>query len=217
VPKTPYEIWTDRKPTLNYLHVWGCLTEAKLFNPSIEKLSPKTISYHFIGYPDKSKRLCFYCPDRYIKIVKTRHTVFLKDEVIRGSTVPREVRLEEKWVYVPSPMVAEPFFSVPTAVTHMVQGNVIAEPVVDSPVPVGATAIVGSPMAEVDDEVEPIFKNLLPIMRRSNKSLLYRMCYTMNLLEDLRGPEGRLSLMTTRFMLVKKFKWRVIPPLLKKP
>jgi hypothetical protein len=21
VPKTPYEMWTDRKPTLNYLHV----------------------------------------------------------------------------------------------------------------------------------------------------------------------------------------------------
>jgi hypothetical protein len=50
-------------------------------------------------------------------------------------------------------------------------------------------------------------------MRRSNKSLLYRMCHTMNLLEDLRGSEGRLSLMTTRFMLAKKFKWRVIPPL----
>jgi hypothetical protein len=55
VPKTPYKIWTDRNPTLNYLHVWGCSTEAKLFNPSIEKLDPKTVSYHFIGYPDKSK------------------------------------------------------------------------------------------------------------------------------------------------------------------
>jgi hypothetical protein len=54
-------------------------------------------------------------------------------------------------------------------------------------------------------------------MRRSNKSLLYRMCLIMNLLEDLRGPEGRLSLMTTRFMLAKKFKWREIPPLLKRP
>jgi hypothetical protein len=43
-------------------------------------------------------------------------------------------------------------------------------------------------------------------MRSSNKSILYRMCHTMNLLEDLRGPEGRLSLMTTRFILAKKFK-----------
>jgi hypothetical protein len=41
-------------------------------------------------------------------------------------------------------------------------------------------------------------------MRMSNKSLLYRMCHTMNLLGDLRGLEGRLSLMTTWFMLAKK-------------
>jgi hypothetical protein len=31
------------------------------------------------------------------------------------------------------------------------------------------------------------FRNLLPIMRRSNNILLYRMCHVMNLLEDLRG------------------------------
>jgi hypothetical protein len=55
VPKTPYKMWTGRKHTLNYLHVWGCPTEIKLFNPSIGKLDPKTISCHFIGYPDKSR------------------------------------------------------------------------------------------------------------------------------------------------------------------
>jgi hypothetical protein len=53
---------------------------------------------------------------------------------------------------VPTPMVAEPFFSVPATVTPMVQGCVVAEPVVDSRVPVAATPIVGSPMAEVDEE-----------------------------------------------------------------
>jgi hypothetical protein len=70
VPKTPYEIWTDRKSTLNYLHVWGCPAEARIFNLSIGKLDPKTVSYHFIGYPDNSKGFRFYCPDRYIKIVE---------------------------------------------------------------------------------------------------------------------------------------------------
>jgi hypothetical protein len=88
VPRTPYEIWTGRKPTLNYLHVWGCPAEAKLFNPSIGKLDPKTVSCHFIGYPDKSKGFRFYYPDRYIKIVETRHVVFLEDEVIKRSTIP---------------------------------------------------------------------------------------------------------------------------------
>jgi hypothetical protein len=81
----------SRKPTLNYLHVWDCPIEAKLFNPSIGKLDPKTVSCHFIGYPDKSKGFRFYYPDRYIKIVETRHTIFLEDEVIRGSTVPQEI------------------------------------------------------------------------------------------------------------------------------
>jgi hypothetical protein len=91
VPKTPYEICTGRKPTLNYLYVWGYPAEAKLFNPSIGKLDPKTMSCHFIGYPDRSKGFCFYCPDRYIKIVEIRHAIFLEDEVIRGNTVPREI------------------------------------------------------------------------------------------------------------------------------
>jgi hypothetical protein len=85
VPKTLYKIWTGRKPTLNYLHMWGYPAEAKLFNPSIGKLYPKIMSCHFIGYPDKSKGFRFYCPDRYIKIVKARHAIFLEDEVIRGA------------------------------------------------------------------------------------------------------------------------------------
>jgi hypothetical protein len=116
VAKIPYEIWTCRKPTLNYLHVWGFSTEAKLFNSSIGKLDHKTVSYYFISYPDKSKEFHFYYLDRYIKIVKMRHTIFLKDEVIRGSMVPREIRLEEKRVCVDTSMVAELFFSVPAAV-----------------------------------------------------------------------------------------------------
>jgi hypothetical protein len=157
VPKTPYEIWTGRKSTLNYLHVWSYPTEAKLFNSSIRKLDPKTVSCHFIGYLDKSKGFRFYCPNRYIKIMEMRHAIFLEDEVIRNSTLPREMRLEEKRVCVPTLMVAELFFSIPATVTPMVQGNVVAEPIVVSPVPVAAMPIFGSPMAEVDEEDEPIF------------------------------------------------------------
>jgi hypothetical protein len=59
---------------------------------------------------------------------------------------------------VPTPMVAEPFFSVPAAVTPMAQGNVVAEPIADSPVPMTATPIVDSPMTEVDEDLEPLFQ-----------------------------------------------------------
>ena len=104
VPKTPYES-IGKEPSLNYLRVWGCPAEAKVFNPNIEKLDSKTVSCHFIGYPEKSKCYRFYCPDRQTKFVEARHVVFLEDDMIRGSMVEREISFEEKRVYMPTPMV----------------------------------------------------------------------------------------------------------------
>jgi hypothetical protein len=156
VPKTQYELWTDMKPTLNYLHVWGCPAEAKLFNLSIGKLDPKTVSCHFIGYLDKSKRFCFYYPDRHTKFVEIRHTVFLEDKMIKRSTISRETRLKEKRVYVPTPMVQELFFSISVNVTPIVQGNVVATPVIGSHVRMVATPIVGSLITEIDEDEEAI-------------------------------------------------------------
>ena len=94
VPKTPYELWTGKEPSLNYLRVWGCPAEAKVFNPNIGKLNSKTVNCYFIGYPEKSKDYHFYCPDRHTKFVETRHAVFLEEELIKGSMVAREINLE---------------------------------------------------------------------------------------------------------------------------
>jgi hypothetical protein len=65
------------------------------------------VSCYFIGYQEKSKGFCFYFPDRHTKYVETRHAIILEDEMMRGSTVPREISLEEKRVYVPTPMIHE--------------------------------------------------------------------------------------------------------------
>jgi hypothetical protein len=70
------------------------------------------VSHHFIGYPEKYKGFRFYCPDRHTKYVKMRHTIFLEDEMMKGSTVPREISLEEKRVYVPTSMIHELILSV---------------------------------------------------------------------------------------------------------
>jgi hypothetical protein len=112
--------------------MWGCPAEAKVFNPNIGKLDSKTVSCHFIGYPDKSKGYRFYYPDRYTKFVETRHVVFLEDEMVRGSIVAREINLEEKRVYVPTLMVQEPYFSLPVAATPTVPDTVVTAPVVNS-------------------------------------------------------------------------------------
>ena len=110
IPKIPYELWTGRTPTLNYLRVWGCPTEAKVFKLNVGKLDRKTVSCHFIGYPDKSKGYKFYCPNKCTKFVEMRHAVFLEDEHIRGNMVPREIDLEEKGVFIPTPIIQEPVF-----------------------------------------------------------------------------------------------------------
>jgi hypothetical protein len=114
VSKTSYELWTGRKPSLNYLRVWGCPAKAKIFNPNAGKLESKTVSYHFIGYPEKSKGFHFYCHDIHTKFVEMRHAVFLDGEMMRGSTVPKKISLEEKRVYVPTLMIHEliPFVRV---------------------------------------------------------------------------------------------------------
>ena len=85
--------------------MWGCPTEAKVFNPNIGKLDSKTVSCHFIGFLEKSKGYRFYCPDKQTKFLETRHAVFLEDDMIRGSMVAHEICFEEKRVYMPTPMV----------------------------------------------------------------------------------------------------------------
>jgi hypothetical protein len=70
MPKIPYELWTERVPSLNHLCVWGNPAEAKVFNPNIGKLDPKIVSCHFVGYPEKSKGFRFYYADRHTKFIK---------------------------------------------------------------------------------------------------------------------------------------------------
>jgi hypothetical protein len=134
VPKTPYELWTDRVPSLAHLRVWGSPAEAKVFNPNIAKLDTKTVSCHFIGYPDRSKVYRFYTPNKYTKIVETRHAVFLQEEMTRGITVARKIDIEEKRVHAPNPMIQEPFFSLPIVPAPIIPKVVVQAPVVTPPV-----------------------------------------------------------------------------------
>ena len=89
VPKTPYELWTGKEPSLNYLRMWRCPAEAKVFNPNTGKLDSKIVSCHFIGYLEKSKGYRFYCPNIHTKFVETRHVVFLEDDMVKESMVAR--------------------------------------------------------------------------------------------------------------------------------
>lgn len=40
--KTPYEKWKNRKPSMNYLYVWGCLAKVSIPIKKIRKIGPNS-------------------------------------------------------------------------------------------------------------------------------------------------------------------------------
>jgi hypothetical protein len=106
VPKTPFELWTRRKPSLRHLHVWGCPTEARFYNPYKKKLDLRTISGYFIGYLEKSKKFRFYCPNHSMRIVETGNARFIENGEISGSDNLRNVDIQEVRVQVPMPITS---------------------------------------------------------------------------------------------------------------
>ena len=101
VPKTPFELWTGRKPSLRHIHIWGCPAEARIYNPHEKKLDSRTISGYFIGYPNKSKGYRFYYPNHSVRIVETGNAIFIENGEISGSNEPRKVDVEEIRVDIP--------------------------------------------------------------------------------------------------------------------
>jgi hypothetical protein len=91
VPKTPFELWTRRKPSLRHQHIWGCPAEARVYNPYEKKLDLRIISGYFISYPEKSKGFRFYCPNHSTRIVETGNARFIENGEISGSDNLRNV------------------------------------------------------------------------------------------------------------------------------
>lgn len=85
VPKTPFELWTNRKPSLYHFRVWGCQAEVKIYNPVEKKLDTKTTRCFFIVYPAHFKGYMFYCPTRGTKFVVEIAAKFLENDI--GSCV----------------------------------------------------------------------------------------------------------------------------------
>jgi hypothetical protein len=48
--KTLYEEWIGRKPSLSYVHTWGCLAKVNVPINKKHKLGPKTVDCVFLGY-----------------------------------------------------------------------------------------------------------------------------------------------------------------------
>ena len=79
VPKTPYELWTGKKPSVRHLKIWGCPAHVKRMNP--DKLESKTSHCLFVGYPKGSVGYLFYDPSEQ-KVFCSRNAQFLENDYI---------------------------------------------------------------------------------------------------------------------------------------
>ena len=95
--KTPYELWTSKKPSLKHLHIWGCLAEARPYRPHEKKLDLRTVSCYFIGYSERSRGYKFYDPTTK-SIFETRNTRFFEDVEFDGGDKDRDFIFEEEYV-----------------------------------------------------------------------------------------------------------------------
>ena len=98
--KTPYEIWTGKRPSLKHLHIWGCPAEARPYRPNEKKLDSRTISCYFIGYSEQSKGYKFYDPTTKA-IFETGNARFFEEVEFVGGEMIKDFVFEEEHVEIP--------------------------------------------------------------------------------------------------------------------
>ena len=103
VEKTPYELWTGKRPGLSFLKIWGGGGggEAYLNRQASNKLASKSDKCLFVGYPKETKGYYFYIPFEN-KVFVARNGVFLEREFISKRVSGSKTSLEE----VQEPQVA---------------------------------------------------------------------------------------------------------------
>ena len=99
VEKTPYELWTGKRPGLSFLKIWGC--EAYVKRQASNKLTSKSDKCLFVGYQKETKGYYFYIPSENKEFV-ARNGVFLEREFISKRVNGSKTSLEE----VQEPQVA---------------------------------------------------------------------------------------------------------------
>ena len=92
VPTTPYEIWTGRKPNLNYVKVWGCPAYVRMAQHN--KLMPRGQKFRFVGYLSNTKGYLFYDTE-HRNVFVASFGKFLESEFLSEGGDHRQVELDE--------------------------------------------------------------------------------------------------------------------------
>ncbi|KAJ9544308.1 hypothetical protein OSB04_024015 [Centaurea solstitialis] len=102
VEKTPYELWTGKKPKLSFLKIWGC--EVYVKRTTSEKLKPKSYKCFFVGYPNNSLGYYFYNPSEN-KVFVARNGEFLEEKFLNQENTRNDIDLQIVEEETPGPIV----------------------------------------------------------------------------------------------------------------
>ncbi|KAK8589956.1 hypothetical protein V6N12_024343 [Hibiscus sabdariffa] len=92
VQKTPYEIWTGKRPSMSFMKIWGC--QAYVKHQMSIKLEPRSHKCIFVGYPKETKEYYFF-NSKENKVFVARTGVFLEKEFLSSKRDRRNIELEE--------------------------------------------------------------------------------------------------------------------------
>ena len=92
VPKTPMELWNGRKPSMKYLHIWGCPAHALKGKPN--KMEPKSEVCLLVGYPKETRGYLFYS-HKDNKVFVSTNSKFLENDYMNNFTPRSKVVLAE--------------------------------------------------------------------------------------------------------------------------
>ncbi|UYV76870.1 hypothetical protein LAZ67_14002267 [Cordylochernes scorpioides] len=95
--RTPYEIFTGRKPTVSHLRIIGCKCFAVDNRPRRGKFAPRSEEYRLIGYSPESKAYRLWKPGTGM-MIKSRDVRFLESEnfTLRNDVVQIEAIPQKK-------------------------------------------------------------------------------------------------------------------------
>ena len=88
--KTPMELWSGCKPSMRYLHIWGC--PAHVLKGKPDKLEPKSEVCLLVGYPKETRGYLFYS-HKDNNVFVSKNAKFLENDYMNNFTPRSKVVL----------------------------------------------------------------------------------------------------------------------------
>jgi len=94
---TPYELWHDRKPSLEHLCLWGSAGFVHSPTQKHGKLGPRTTKMGFIRYPEHFKGYVMFRehPNAGMMEIDPHNVEFLKDQFPSIGEIKNDLALYE--------------------------------------------------------------------------------------------------------------------------